>query len=150
MKLNKNEEIEKFELWLFEMDNRLEPLVDYAENKGYSLDYSLESLLDFETFILVEKITFEHDLFITCARYLGEILVQNFNGKWALDIDDPNSLYYGKPVVTNYSKYGTIFSPINILKNYTRAYKRGLLLKVIKSDIDPENFNLDKYPTENS
>ncbi|MET4141981.1 hypothetical protein [Pedobacter sp. UYP1] len=148
MKVNKEEELEKFEIWLFEMDDRLEPLLDYAEKKGYSLDYSLDSLAIFEKFVESEKINFDHDLFITCARYLGEVVVKTFNGKWSLDIEDPNSLYFKKPVVINYSKYGTIFSPINILKNYTREYKKGLLLKAILSDIEPGTFNLNNYPTE--
>jgi len=148
MKYNVENELEKFEHWLFEMDDRLEPLIEYAESKGFILDYSLESLNDFEIFISNEKIGFDHDLFITCARYLGEVLVQNFGGKWILDIKDPNSLYYGKPVIAEYSKYSTLFSPINILKNYTREYKKGLLLKAIMSDIDPEGIDLNKYPTE--
>lgn len=147
MKSNKDTETKKFEQWLFEMDDRLEPLVDYADKKGYLLDYTLESLSRFEEFVAAEKIDFDHDLFITCVRYLGEVVVINFNGKWSLDVEDSNSLYYRKPIITDYSKYGTSFSPVNILKNYTREYKKGLLLKAIMSDIEPEDFNLDKYPT---
>lgn len=80
------------------MDDRLEPLVDYADKKGYLLDYTLESLSRFEEFVADEKIDFDHDLFITCIRYLGEVIVTNFNGKWSLDIDDPHSLYYKNPL----------------------------------------------------
>lgn len=148
MKFNKEEELEKFELWLFEMDDRLEPLSEYAEKQGYPLDYSLDSLEVFEEFVESEKINFDHDLFITCARYLGEVVVKNFNGKWSLDIEDPDSLYFKKPVVIGYSSHGALFSPVNILKNYTREYKKGLLLKAILSDIEPDTFNLDEYPTE--
>ena len=148
MKVNKQEEIEKFNNWIMEMDDRLEPLLGYAEDKGYSLDYSLDSLAIFEEFVKSEKINFDHDYFITCARYLGELVRINFNGQWDLDIDDPRSLYYKKPVISKYSKYDTFFSPINILKNYTREYKQGLLLRAINATTDPEPFNLDKYPTE--
>jgi hypothetical protein len=54
MEVNKQEEIEKFNNWIMEMDDKLEPLLAYAEDKGYNLDYSLDSLAIFEEFIKLE------------------------------------------------------------------------------------------------
>lgn len=140
--MTKEEKKEEFQVWLFEMDDRLEAFLEHVAMEGIKLDYSLDSLDAFGKFLLLEHYTPNHDYFITAARYYGEVVRKTYGGKWILDIEDENSLYYGLPVIKNYSPFeGMLFYPIDILGNFCRKKNKGLLKRAILADIEPSNFN---------
>ena len=77
---------ETFERFLFEMDDRIEGLQAAAAARNLTLDLSLESLSELESFIedtMSRTPTTNHkeSLLITAGRYLGEVVRERHGGR---------------------------------------------------------------------
>lgn len=114
----------------------LEIFTGRASEKGYNLSekFTLESLKDFERYILEEKVTHiskdEKKIidFISCYYYLGEVFRTNFGGYWKESDSDINSIYYGQPVIVGYKDAnGLEFCPrLKVIATILRRFKQGL------------------------
>jgi len=82
---------EKFDNFIFNIDDYIESLEDKAEHQDLKLDLSLNSLEDLEQFILKCDISVNSDEYNDCSAYLGEVVVQNFKGKWICNLDKENN-----------------------------------------------------------
>lgn len=147
--LSKEELQEKFELFLFNMDDILEAFVDKLESKGITLDYSLNSLTLLESYLSENKVTIKDDDYNDASEYLGEVVRLKYGGKWICNLDDKdNSLYYGYPVIAGHSKFDVLFSPFHSVRIYLIRPRENHFKIAIESDINPEPLNLDRFPTE--
>lgn len=137
--LSKQEEQEKFEQFLFEMDDVLESFVDQAGAAGYLLDYSLESLDRLEQFYLSRQMdeAQREDFIQKAARYLGETVRQVYGGKWQLEIDNPKHLYYGLPVLTGHAPSKVKLCPQQTFRIFTKGKPAGFLRQVVASQVNP-------------
>ncbi|WP_100073960.1 hypothetical protein [Chryseobacterium camelliae] len=140
---------EKFDNFIFNIDDYIESLEDKAEHQDLKLDLSLNSLEDLEQFILKCDISVNSDEYNDCSAYLGEVVVQNFKGKWICNLDkENNSLYYGFPVVIGHSKEGVLFSPFHVVKAFILRKKHNLFIDAIKSQVEPTEIDWSKFPSE--
>lgn len=139
-----NEEQEKFELFLFEMDDAFEHFIDKAAASGFTLDYSIESLDRLEEFSLSPKSsTFDQEDFIhNAARYLGETVRRVYGGKWQLEIDNPKHLFYGLPVLTGHAPSEVKLCPHQIFRMFTKGKPQGFLRQVVAAQIHPTELKL--------
>lgn len=144
-KLNEAEEREKFEHFLFEMDDALEPFVAEAARAGFQLDYKPESLDRLEQFYLSRNPagTAKEQLIQNAARYFGEVVRRNYGGKWQLEIENPKHLYYGLPVVSGYAPSKVKLSPHQTFRMFTKGKPPGFLRQVISSQLSPKELNLE-------
>lgn len=112
------EELDTFEMFLFEMDDVLEEFVEEATQAGYKLDYSLDSLDTLERYY-----TFRHGqrdeerLINRCARYLGEVFLAVVGGNWRLS-SHPRGLYFKLPVITDYADRNLEYCPISVFNGF--------------------------------
>ncbi len=141
---------EKFELFLFNMDDYLEDLMSNSKSLGYNLDLSLTSLNDLEQYIIVKNIQVDSDDYIDISAYLGEVARINYRGQWICNLDkEKNSIYYGFPVIIGLCKVeDVLFSPFHLVKSFILRRKENLFLSSIISLVEPEDINWDKFPTE--
>jgi hypothetical protein len=123
------EDIEKFELFLFEMDDVLDAFLAQASQSGIVLDYSTESLDQLEAILDAQPGTSEEAETIRnrAARYLGEVFRKQVGGRWELCLREPKSLYFKLPVVSGYAKSGIEFCPVEVIANFLHSRKKGLL-----------------------
>lgn len=127
-------EHEKFEQFLFEMDDVLNRFLTDAAASGYKLDYSLTSLDELERMLLTVMSSDDSSLQNRAARYLGEVFRRELGGKWSLCDKGPRYLYQGLPVITGYSEKSIEFCPIDTVGDFVRGRKLGLFRRVIEND----------------
>ena len=129
------EEREKFEHFLFEMDDVLDAFISEARSRGFALNYSLESLESLETLLLSQHGPGDDGVLLKgrAARYLGEVFRKAVGGRWELCLKDPAYLYFKLPVISGYSASGIEFCPVEVLTNFLHARKKGLLRQAVES-----------------
>lgn len=130
---------EKFEFFLFEMDDVLEPFMENARKRGLTLDYSLESLADLERLLteLAEEAASpdETSLLVTRAgRYLGEFFRKRYGGVWRVCLAGPKYLHHGLPVIKNYATVELEFAPTEIVDNFVVRRVPGLLRRAVEQE----------------
>jgi hypothetical protein len=134
--VDESEQLEKFEQYLFEMDDVLEDFTGESQALGYEMDYSLESLDGLERLLIEKDAGDQSQLKNRAARYLGEVFRRNVGGKWELCLKDPKYLYYGLPVLTAYSSTGIEFCPIELIENFMFKREPGMLQRVVRGDLE--------------
>ncbi|MCC5088753.1 hypothetical protein [Xanthomonas campestris] len=139
------DELEKFQEFIFGMDDALEGLIAAAAAEGISLDYSLDSINSLEILIDIfyGKPGATRNL-TRCSSYLGEMFRREIGGHWDLCQDDPRNIYYKLPVITNFSAIRADFCPIAIIENYITRRRRGLLRGALEVNREFSNKNKDK------
>ncbi len=141
---------EKFEIFLFNIDDYLESIIDKASKQGYVFDYSLDSLKDMENYINKNHTTIEDDDYNDLSAYLGEIVRLKYGGKWICCLDKVNnSLYYGFPVIEGHSVTDVLFSPFHIIKAFILRRKPNLFYEAIGSQVNPQPIDWSQFPDEN-
>jgi hypothetical protein len=121
------EEAEKFQFYIFEMDDVLEAFIAEAKEAGVTLDYSLPSLDALEPYLLVKlEAGANRDLLRNQGgRYVGETFRKLIGGHWELCLKDPSYLYFKLPVVTGYSAKPIEFCPNEVVGNFLGWQKPG-------------------------
>jgi len=146
MSLNKKEALDQFDNFLMIMDEQTDSLELEAEKKGIELECSVESLGKLEELFLgiakdADKETVD-GLVVSFARYLGEIVSNNFNGKWVLSLNDPKSINYNTPVIIEHAQEGLEFSPISVMRAFSIRKKPGFLKQAIYADVNVQPVDL--------
>ena len=97
---------DNFEEWLILMDDKLEQLArELPREVADYLDYSPNSLAILEDWLISSyaspEAIMESDKYFLdrVACYVGECFRKNLCGKWTIDDSDPESAYYGLPIV---------------------------------------------------
>lgn len=126
-------DVEKFQKFIFEMDDVMEVFLAFAMSKGFRLDYSISSLDDMEIFIdgLGDGAR-EGELLNRCSRYVGEVFRKNLGGCWDLCLDDPKNINFRLPVINRFSDIDLEFCPLAVVGNYVARKKRGLLREAVE------------------
>lgn len=132
------EDLEKFEDFLFEMDDVLEAFLADAASSGYTLDYSVPSLDAMEQFLLANAGSSDLSRIENrAARYLGEVFRKKFGGTWQLCQDEPRHICFKLPIIKGYLSNGAEFCPIAIINNFMFSRRLGLCrnLLVYQEDV---------------
>lgn len=147
--VEKEQALDDFELFLFNMDDILDVFIEKAAQDGYSLDYSLGSLDTLESYMVSIDAKPKTEFHGQSSQYLGETVRRIFGGHWQLSLDmKENSLHYGKPVIVGYSKYNVEFPPYERMATFLRRRIPGLLKQAVLIDVNPEPLDLNELPTE--
>jgi len=112
---------QRFREWIMVMDPRLAGFEDFVMPAEWSGDFSRESLIELERFILTswpDKKAFLEEAdpnFVDGAtRYIGESFMRLAGGEWFLD-EDPDFIYSGFPVFRFDSENKTAVSPFHLM-----------------------------------
>ncbi|RQO66037.1 hypothetical protein DBR43_27745 [Pedobacter sp. KBW06] len=98
---------EDFEEWLFAMSDKLEEFAVFFEQEtSKKLSYSPQSINDVEEWLLIkfssgeEILKAEHQYTLDLvSRYVGETFRENLRGKWDIDLEHEQNVFYHLPVV---------------------------------------------------
>lgn len=141
-------EREKFDHFIFIMEDQLEALEEKAESFGYTLTRDMSSLETLEEFF--DKLTAnlskeeKNELSITFGRYLGEIVRETFGGKWHLPLDDKKNVNFNTPVIVGHTNIdGLEFPALGVMHAFSLRKKAGLLRRAIMSQIEPKAVEID-------
>ena len=118
-----NEELQQY---LFHLADNQEEFVEKLQNSGFNLDYSLNSLPELERYIeeMGERIAWKNKaesaafLRLGVWSYIGETFRKNFGGGWLVSLKDPDSVYYGKWVISGFSKLELEFDPLGTMLSF--------------------------------
>lgn len=147
--LTEEELEEKFEMFIFNIDDCLEQFIEKTEGKNILLDYSVPSLKLLENYLVENKTTINDDDYNDAASYLGEVIRRNYKGKWICNLDkENNSLYYGFPVITKHVNYDILYSPFHVVKAFLLRHKENLFITSIESQLNPQKIDLSDLPDE--
>ncbi|MFJ1435833.1 hypothetical protein ACILFN_10895 [Capnocytophaga canimorsus] len=141
---------DKFENFIFNIDNYVESIQNKAKSQGLDFDLSIKSVDLIEKYIVNNDITIENDDYNDLSAYLGEVVRRNFqNAQWKCNLDKVNnSIYYGFPVIEGHSTEGILLSPFHLIKAFILRKKERLLLGAIENQINPELIDWSDFPTE--
>jgi hypothetical protein len=142
-----SEALESFDNFLLIMDEQLDALTEEAALYKVDLDFSLHSLSKLEDLFIKMSENIENDkknsLIVFFARYLGEIVIKNFGGKWTLPIDDPKNVNFNTPVIIGHSPIeGLEFSPIGVIRAFSLRKRAGMLKTAIDAQASPNPIDL--------
>ena len=134
---------DKFQAFLFEMDDVLEDFVSEAREEGCNLDFSVASSQTLERYLadrLRDELTEESKGLLVSrgARYLGEVLRKKMGGKWELCLGSPDYAYFGLPVIVGHVDVDVEFCPIQVVTNFVATGRAGLLHRAIQSHLELE------------
>ncbi|TNH22369.1 hypothetical protein [Testudinibacter sp. TR-2022] len=151
LKEHSNKELEeKFENFIINIDDYLENFIEKVHQKGYDLDFSIDSLQTLEKYLIGEKIDKNSDDVNDAAAYFGEVVRMNYGGQWICNLDkENNSLYYGLPVITGLGKVkDVLLSPFTSVKSLLLRPRENHFKTIIDNHISPKLLDLDDIPTE--
>lgn len=140
MSIDKKEALDKFDNFLMVMDDQNESLEQEALKLDIELTYSIDSIDKLESLFNLmaedaDKETID-GLIVSFARYLGEIVCKNLDGKWVLSLNDPKSINYNMPVIVGHAQEGLEFSPISTMRAFSIRKKPGFLKQAVYADIE--------------
>lgn len=144
------EELENnFDNFIFNIDDYIDSIQEKARAQGYNFNLTINSLDEVEEYIITNNINVQDDDFNDLSAYLGEFVVENFEGRWKCNLDKVNnSLYYGFPVIEGHSLSDVLFSPFHVIKAFILRKRKGLLKEAILSQVNPQKIDWTNYPTE--
>ncbi len=152
MTFNKKDALDKFDDFLFMMDDQLEWLQQEADKHSIDLDLKTNSLGNLEK--LFDLLSEDEDddtidgLIVVFARYLGEIVRLNYGGQWELSLSG-SKVNFNKPIIAGHSYIsGLEFSPILVMRAYAVHRKEGTLRRAIENHVNFKPLDLSHLPTE--
>lgn len=141
-------ELEKFDHFIFIMEDQLEVLEEKAESFGYVLARDMRSLEKLEEFfneLTANSSTEEkNELSIIFGRYLGEIVRKSFGGKWHLPLEDKRNINFNNPVIIGHTDIdGLEFPALGVMHAFSLRKKPGLLRRAVMSQVEPKAVDID-------
>jgi hypothetical protein len=134
---------EKFNMFIFSIDNSLEYIREKSRFGESILDLSLDSLDKIEQYLLQSDVKLaDIQLINMAAQYLGETVRKTYGGKWVLGDDDASSLTQNLPVIIGHNAAGNPFSPITIIENFAVHRDAGLLKSAVAAEFEDFDFGL--------
>jgi hypothetical protein len=142
------DEREKFDRFIFIMDDQLEGLEKIAEPYGIQLTREMDSLEKLEA--LFDTVTAgspsekKNELSVTFGRYLGEIVRETFGGKWHIPLNNPKNINFNTPVIIGHTKIdGLEFPALSVMHAYSLRKRPGLLRRAVMSQVEPRSVEID-------
>ena len=153
--LDPDAENEKLQQFIFEMGDRQEAFLASLDQKGYRLDYSLDSLPELERYIDARKPEMQWrdksdaaiELRLDCWSYIGEAFRKSFGGGWNVSLEDLDSVLYGQFVIEKFDEIGQEFDPLGTLQSYLL---RGMpsIRSMMEAHVDYTPIDLSDLPEE--
>lgn len=142
--LDPEQENERLQLFTFNKADEQDAFIETAEQEGYLLDYSLNSLTELERYVRANNLTVSDKSNkaiaqrMDCWTYLGEVVRRNFGGRWQVSMNDENSLNRGLFVIEGHAKTpGVEFVPSRLLQAFIQRGRGGEWRRAIEAQTDP-------------
>jgi len=131
------------------MDDQLEALQEEARRRRLILDFSLDDLERLEKLFDLMNDGVDNDtrssLIVSFGRHLGEVVRENYSGRWVVPLDDEKNINFNKPVIIGHTKIeGLEFAPLTVMRAYSLRKKPGTLRRAVEADVNPQTLDLSE------
>lgn len=134
---------DKFNLFVFSIDDTLAELRTETGLGEAGLDFSVESLDRLERWLSNQNMTLSHVRTINMvAQYLGEYMRLHHGGHWVLGEDENSTMTHDIPLIISHNDRGNPFSPISVVENFVVHKDSGLFRDAIDAEFDDFDFDL--------
>lgn len=145
----KRQSLEDFDNFLMVMDDQLEALQEEARRRHLILDFSLDDLERLEKLFDLMNDGVNNDtrssLIVSFGRHLGEVVRENYGGRWVVPLDDEKNINFNKPVIIGHTKIeGLEFAPLTVMRAYSLRKKPGTLRRAVEADVNPQTLDLSE------
>jgi hypothetical protein len=125
---------ERFNQFVFSIDDSLAEILADASEYGLVMDCSENSLGPFESYVLKSKISINDDLAINkCAQYLGEVFRKSHGGIWKIGDNPESDLDYNLPVIADFNDVGFVFNPLLLVRNFVIRQQLGMFKRAFEA-----------------
>ncbi|HDR9185436.1 TPA: hypothetical protein QDB06_006081 [Burkholderia vietnamiensis] len=144
---------EEFDNFLMNMDDQLDWLSGKADEHGIELNVKIDDLPKLEKlFDLLssgQDKSYVSGLVVAFARFLGEIVRENYGGKWDLPLDDEKNINFNTPVIVGHVPIdGLEFAPLSVMRAYALRRKPGTLQRAVDAQVNPKPVDLSGLAEE--
>ncbi|WP_446808821.1 hypothetical protein ACH50O_16340 [Methylomonas sp. 2BW1-5-20] len=145
----KRQSLEDFDNFLMVMDDQLKALQEEARRRHLILDFSLDDLERLEKLFDLMNDGVDNDtrssLIVSFGRHLGEVVRENYGGRWVVPLDDEKNINFNKPVIIGHTKIeGLEFAPLTVMRAYSLRKKPGTLRRAVEADVNPQTLDLSE------
>lgn len=149
MVISREQALEDFDHFLMVMDDQLDALRNEAAKRGITLDLSLDDLERLEKLFDMMVGDVDNDtrssLIVSFGRHLGEVVRENYGGRWFVPLDNEKNVNFNKPVIIGHAKLeGLEFAPLTAMRAYSLRKKPGTLRRAVDADVSPEALDLSE------
>ncbi|WP_080409427.1 hypothetical protein [Burkholderia ubonensis] len=144
---------EEFDNFLMTMDDQLDWLSEKAGEHGIELNVKPDDFPGLEKLFDLLSGGKDKDyvsgLVVTFARFLGEIVRENYGGKWVLPLDDEKNVNFNTPVIVGHTPIdGLEFAPLSVMRAYALRRKPGTLQRAVDAQVNPKPVDLSGLAEE--
>lgn len=149
MTISREQALDDFDNFLMVMDDQLEALQEEATRRRLILDFSLDDLERLEKLFDLMTDGVDNDtrssLIVSFGRHLGEVVRENYGGRWVVPLDDEKNINFNKPVIIGHTKIeGLEFAPLTVMRAYSLRKKPGTLRRAVEADVNPQTLDLSE------
>ena len=129
-----------FEDWIILIDFKMDFFTgEFVKEQNLKLDYSIESLDELEGWILanykeVNDLIADRKMLDYLTVYVGETIRKNLGGKWVIDLENKENVFYSMPVVINPDRKRAIhLCPLTLSTASIDRQKGNFISTVVKN-----------------
>lgn len=132
-----------FQEWIFFISDKMDYFTEqFAEENNLTLDYSVESLDRLEQWIITrfndsKDLISDKKLLDLIGIYIGETFRNHIGGKWHIDLENKQNVYYHMPVLTDKNYKGeTNKAPLTYATASIHRKKGNYISTILKNNIE--------------
>lgn len=131
-----------FQKWLFLIEVKMAYFTgEFAQRYQLTLDYSLASLDELESWILtnyatLDQLLADREILDYLTLYIGETFRKHIGGKWSIDLEDKKNPFYAIPILTDPSYRGGIRAPMTYATACIHRKKGNSISTILKNDLE--------------
>ena len=131
-----------FQKWIFLINLKMGYFTgEFAEKYQLTLDYSLASLDEIESWILtnyatLDQLLADREILDYLTLYIGETFRKHIGGKWFMDLENKKNAFYAIPILTDPSYRGGIRTPMTYATACIHRKKGNSISTILKNDLE--------------
>ncbi|MCD7898552.1 MAG: hypothetical protein LUH22_01365 [Bacteroides sp.] len=128
---------DNFQEWIYYISDKMDFFTgEFAKTNNLILDYSIESLNEVENWIIVNYKTIDElindsQMLDLLTIYIGETFRKHIGGKWYIDLENKENVYYHMPVLTSSDYRGEIYIAPRTYATASIPRKKGNYISTI-------------------
>lgn len=131
-----------FQKWIFLIDLKMGYFTgEFAEKYQLTLDYSLASLDEIESWILtnyatLDQLLADREILDYLTIYIGETFRKHIGGKWFMDLENKKNAFYAMPILTDSLYRVGIRAPMTYATACIHRKKGNYISTILKNDLE--------------
>jgi len=122
---------DNFKEWIFLIGEKMDLFTgDFARENNLNLDYSIHSLDEIEKWIIttyptINQLKADHKMLDLLTIYIGETFRKHLGGKWYMNTEDQENVYYMMPTLTSPEYSGEVYKSPRTFATASIPRKKG-------------------------